>query len=106
MQTARNAVPADVSTGFGFVGSLTCAKQLDTNFFEYIDRIDNRRVWIADEETGGGGLAIGFSHFRHPMTKKVFALYGVPGQETRDMSTQKSFELPAARVQDLGWADS
>jgi hypothetical protein len=95
MQTARNPVPADVSQGFGFVSSLGCAKQLDTNFFEYIDRIENRRVWIADEENG---LAIGFSHFRHPMTKKVFPLYGVPGQETRDMSTQRSFDMPAAHI--------
>jgi len=95
MQTVRNPVPADLSQGFGLVGSLTCTKQLDTNFFEYIDTIDNRRVWIADEVNG---LAIGFSHFRHSMKKKVFKLYGIPGQEERHMENQKPFDMPAAHI--------
>ena len=95
MQTVRNPVPADPSQGFGLAGALGCAKQLDTNTFEYIDRIENRRVWIADEENG---VAIGFSHFRHPMTKKEFAVYGIPGQTVRKMPDQKPFDMPAAHV--------
>jgi len=95
MQTVRNPVPADPSQGFGLAGALGCAKQLDTNTFEYIDRIENRRVWIADEVNG---LAIGFSHFRHPMTKKEFPVYGIPGQTVRKMDTQKPFDMPAAHI--------
>jgi hypothetical protein len=97
MQTSRNPVPVEASQnpGFGYIGSLGCAKQIDTNFFEYITTIENRRVWIADEVNG---LAIGFSHFRHPMTKKVFPLYGVPGMSERHMESQRSFDMPAAHI--------
>jgi len=94
MQTARNPV-GDPSQGFGLASSLGCAKQLDTNTFEYIDRIDNRRVWIADETNG---LAIGFSHFRHSMTKTEFKVYGIPGRDTRSMKDTKPFDLPAAHI--------
>ncbi len=95
MQTVRNPVPADPSQGFGLAGALGCAKQLDTNTFEYIDRIENRRVWIADEVNG---VAIGFSHFRHPMTKREFAVYGIPGQTVRKMPDTKPFDMPAAHI--------
>lgn len=92
MQTSRNPVPADAP--FGITGSLGCAAQLDTGIFQYIDRIDNRRVWIADEETG---LAFGLSHFRHSMEKKEFRVFGVPGQEVRKMDFAP-FDLPAVHV--------
>ncbi len=95
MQTARNPVPSDPSQGFGLAGALGCAKQIDTNTFEYIDRIDNRRVWIADEENG---VAMGFSHFRHSMNKKEFRIYGIPGQEVRRMPNQKPFDMPAVHI--------
>ncbi|MEJ1963339.1 MAG: hypothetical protein WDO56_17975 [Gammaproteobacteria bacterium] len=95
MQTVRNVVPSDPSQGLGLASALGCTKQLDTNSFEYIDRIENRRVWIADEENG---VAIGFSHFRHPMTKTEFKIYGIPGQKTRDMKNQKPFDMPAAHI--------
>lgn len=95
MQTVRNPVPADPSQGFGLAGALGCSKQLDTNTFEYIDRIENRRVWIADEVNG---VAIGFSHFRHPMTKREFPVYGIPGQTVRKMPDQKPFDMPAAHI--------
>jgi hypothetical protein len=52
-------------------------------------------VWIADEVTG---LAIGFSHFRHPMTKREFAVYGIPGQTVRKMPDTKPFDMPAAHI--------
>ena len=93
-QTARNAVNRDPSQGFGLVGSLGCAAQLDTNTFEYITTIDNRRVWIADEVNG---LAFGLSHFRHAFEKREFRVYGVPGQTTRTMNNQP-FDLPAIHI--------
>lgn len=92
MQTARNPAPSERSL-FGSVG-LGCAAQLDTNTFEYITRIDNRRVWIADEETG---LVFGLSHFRHAMDKKEFPLRGVPGRETIRLDYDP-FDLPAAHI--------
>jgi len=95
MQTVRNPVPRDPSQGFGLAGSLGCEKQLDTNFFQYIDTIDNRRVWIADEENG---LAVGFSHFRHSMKTREFPVYGIPGMEVRKMPDQRPFDMPAMHV--------
>jgi hypothetical protein len=93
-QTARNAVARDPSQGFGLVGALGCAAQLDTNTFEYITSIDNRRVWIADEING---LAFGLSHFRHAFEKNEFRVFGIPGQTTRTMDFQP-FDLPAIHI--------
>jgi hypothetical protein len=47
---------------------MTCAAQLDTRFMSYIESINLRRVWIADEEKG---LVFGLSMFHHPMNEKV-----------------------------------
>ena len=103
MQTSRNTVPteaAGMGAGAGpgggpsLVGSLTCAAQLDTQTFTYIDSIDNVRMIAADEQTG---LAIGFSHFRHSMKTKEFHLIGVPGRETYTMNTAP-FDLPAVHI--------
>jgi hypothetical protein len=94
MQTSRNPVPSDPSQGMGLLGALGCAKQLDTQVMSYIDTIDNRRVWIADEQNG---LAFGLSHFHHSMQKKEIHTIGVPGQETRKMDF-KPFDLPAVHI--------
>jgi hypothetical protein len=42
-----------------------CKGQISSGTFQYIDRIENRRVFAADPVTG---LVMGLSHFRHPMT--------------------------------------
>ena len=96
MQTARNRVPTEpVAAGeFGLLGALGCAKQLDSQVMSYIDSIDNRRVPIADEETG---LAFGLSHFHHSMKQKELRVIGVPGEETRKMDF-KPFDLPAMHI--------
>ena len=60
----------------------------------YIDAIDNRRVLIADEETG---LAFGLSHFHHSMKQKELRTIGVPGEEIRKMDFQP-FDLPAMHI--------
>lgn len=93
MQT--NGVVREGATGQALIGTMQCGPQLDTHFFDYVDVINNRRVEIADPETG---LAIGFSHFRHPMNQKKFRIYGVPGFTERDMSTQQPFDMPAAHI--------
>ena len=78
------------------MGSLTCAAQLDTRFMSYIEKIELRRVWIADEEKG---LVFGLSMFRHPMNEKVLTLIYPDGTRgTRDMTTQRQFDMAAAHV--------
>jgi hypothetical protein len=79
----------------GLLGMQDCTSQIDSGAFQYITTIDNRRVWIADEVTG---LAIGFSHFRHPMTQKQFRITGNPDREVADMANQKAFDMPAEHI--------
>jgi hypothetical protein len=79
----------------GLVGMQDCTSQLDSGTFQYIATIDNRRVEIADTVTG---LAIGLSHFRHPMTQKKFKIVGNPGREEADMTNQKAFDMPAMHI--------
>jgi hypothetical protein len=77
------------------LGMQDCTSQIDSGAFQYITSIDNRRVEIADTVTG---LAIGFSHFRHPMTQKKFKITGNPNRTEADMSTQQSFDMPALHI--------
>jgi hypothetical protein len=92
LQTTSNPPPAE--PGFGTFGAMGCAAQLDTQVMSYIDTIDNRRVEIADVDTG---LVFGLSHFRHSMADKTLEIVGVPGIETWDMAFE-AFDLPAAHV--------
>jgi hypothetical protein len=68
--------------------------QLNTNIMDYIDDIDNVRVFAADQVTG---LVIGFSHFRHSMQNKTYPIYNMPGVTTRELN-MPAFDLPAAHV--------
>jgi hypothetical protein len=75
-------------------GMQTCASQIDAGTFQYITVIDNRRVEIADEQTG---LALGFSHFHHAMTQKEFKIVNDPGRDVMSMDN-KPFDLPAIHI--------
>ena len=92
MQTTSNPPPATPG-GIATMGALGC-DQLRTHTFDYIKRIEPRRVWIADPETG---LVFGLSQFRHPMEDKVLKIVGVPGVDHIDMNF-KPFDLPAAHI--------
>jgi hypothetical protein len=92
MQTTGNPPPA--TPGFGTMGAMGCAAQLSTGTMAYIDTIDNRRVEIADVETG---LVFGLSHFRHSMNQKFVVIKGVPGVEKVDVNFN-AFDLPAAHI--------
>ncbi|HTW66379.1 MAG TPA: hypothetical protein VME17_17270 [Bryobacteraceae bacterium] len=92
MQTTGN--PPSKTPGLGMTGAMGCAAQIKTHTFDYITRIEPRRVWIADPETG---LVFGLSQFRQPMEKKYVKIVGVPGLEKIDMPF-KPFDLPAAHV--------
>jgi len=92
MQTTGNPPPP--KPGFGTMGAMGCAAQLDTRAMSYIKRIEPRRVEIADPETG---LVFGLSQFRHPMEEKKLRIVGVPDVQSIDMNFAP-FDLPAAHV--------
>ena len=98
-QTARNSFqrPGVVfsDSEFAYLGGLGCAAQMDTNMWEYIDAIENRRVEIADPVTG---LVWGMSHFHHDMAEDTTPLIGVPFWESRDMSSFNEFDMPAIHI--------
>ncbi|MEJ0035839.1 MAG: hypothetical protein WDO68_07130 [Gammaproteobacteria bacterium] len=79
----------------GLLGLQDCTSQIDSGAFQYITTIDDRRVEVADTVTG---LAIGFSHFRHPMTQKKFKITGNPNRDEADMSNQRAFDMPAMHI--------
>ena len=73
-----------------------CAAQINTRTFYYINSIDLRRVWIADEEKG---LVFGLTMFRHPMEEKVFTVLSADGTPTeRDMSNQRQFDFESVHI--------
>jgi hypothetical protein len=89
-------VPPPRGGGPGGGAAQTCAAQINSRTFYYINRIDLRRVWIADEETG---LVFGMTMFRHPMEEKVFKVYGPDGTLTdRDMSRQNPFDFESVHI--------
>jgi len=94
--TAPAAGQGPTSAQGSGMGSMTCAGQLDTRFMSYIESINLRRVWIADEEKG---LVFGLSMFHHPMNEKVLTLVYPDGTRgTRDMTTQRQFDMAAAHI--------
>jgi hypothetical protein len=101
MQTSTNTRPAETPisnsqapNAMARLGSYGCARQLDTHVFDYIKRIEPRRVWIADVQTG---LVFGLSQFRHPMKEDSVKIVGVAGLESVPMKF-KPFDLPAAHI--------
>jgi hypothetical protein len=89
-----------ITTGNALMGApagspkLGCASQLNTKVMSYIKRIEPRRVWIADTQTG---LVFGLSQFRHPMKEDHVDIVGYPGM-TRVPMKFKPFDLPAAHI--------
>lgn len=82
--------------------SRDCRLQMSSNTFAYIDRIENRRVFAADPQTG---LVMGLSHFRHPMNNlpyKVKNADGSEGEKNKDNMKFAPFDLPAAHVFKIG----
>ena len=89
-----------ITTGSKLMGApdgspkLGCASQLNTKVMSYIKRIEPRRVWIADPQTG---LVFGLSQFRHPMKEDHVDIVGYPGVTSVPMKF-KPFDLPAAHI--------
>lgn len=79
-----------------------CRQQLNSNTFQYIDRIENRRVFAADPQTG---LVMGLSHFRHPMNNLPYLVKNTDGSTTernKDNMPFAPFDLPAAHIFKVG----
>ena len=79
-----------------------CGPQLSSKTFTYIDRNENRRLIAADPVTG---LAMGFSHFRHPMTNlpyQVIHTDGSTSERNKDNFTFNPFDMPAAHIFKIG----
>jgi len=95
MQTTSNPPPKPGAGSLAVMGAMGCKDQLHTHTFDYIKRIEPRRVWIADPETG---LVFGLSQFRHPMVEQTVKIVGVPGVDHVDMSRLKPVDLPAAHI--------
>jgi hypothetical protein len=76
------------------MGLQDCKSQLDSQSMAYISVIDNRRVEIADEQSG---LALGFSHFHHEMKTKEYKILNDPGRDTNKMDFAP-FDLPAMHI--------
>lgn len=79
-----------------------CRQQLTSNTFQYIDRIENRRVFAADPRTG---LVMGLSHFRHPMTNLPYRVKNTDGttaERNKANMPFAPFDLPAAHIFKVG----
>jgi hypothetical protein len=72
-----------------------CNQQLDARMMSYIDSIDLRRVWIADEVTG---LAFGISQFRHSMEDRTIDIYDANGRLAEREMNFEPFDLPAMHI--------
>jgi hypothetical protein len=92
MQTTGNPPPK--TPGMGTMGAMGCRDQLNTHTFDYITRIEPRRVEIADPQTG---LVFGLSQFRQPMEQKFVKIVGVPDVQKVDLNIAP-FDLPAAHI--------
>jgi hypothetical protein len=88
------SIPGAPTRPPSLIGMQDCTSQINSGTFQYITVIDNRRVELADEQTG---LALGFSHFHHAMTQKEFKIVNDPGREVSKMD-YKPFDLPAMHI--------
>lgn len=79
-----------------------CYGQIESGSFQYIDRIENRRVFAADPVTG---LVMGLSHFRHPMDNLPYNVTNTDGttsERTLESFPFAPFDLPAAHIFKVG----
>lgn len=91
---AEPGKPLHRDLAFQILGAYGCAEQLNTRIFANISGIDDRRIDIADPQTG---LVFAFSHFRHAMKERIIALTGVPGVDSVDWDLDP-FDLYAAHI--------
>ena len=95
MHTAGAGRPANAPPGPGGGPPQGCAEQLTARAMSYINSIDLRRVFIADEVSG---LAFGLTMFRHPMEEKFVTLLNPDGSTTQRPMNFNPFDLEAAHI--------
>jgi hypothetical protein len=97
MHTAGVGRPSDAPAPPGGSGDLPndCAGQLTSRAMSYINSIDLRRIWIADEERG---LVFGLSMFRHPMEQKTITILKPDGTTSERPMNFNPFDLEAAHI--------
>jgi hypothetical protein len=97
MHTAGVGRPADAPPPPGGTNDLPtdCAGQLTSRAMSYINSIDLRRIWIADEERG---LAFGLTMFRHPMEQKTITILRPDGTTSERPMNFNPFDLEAAHI--------
>jgi hypothetical protein len=98
----RSSAPAIPGTTPTPAVARDCRNQLNSGTFQYIDRIENRRVFAADPQTG---LVMGLSHFRHPMDNLPYMVTNLDGSKSERNSSNMSFapfDLPAAHIFKVG----
>jgi hypothetical protein len=99
MHTAGVGAPAPQpgarGAGPGGLTVQSCAAQLNSRSMSYINSIDLRRVWIADEEKG---LVFGLTMFRHPMQEKFVTILNPDGTTRRQEWNFNPFDLAAAHI--------
>jgi len=76
MQSTSNPAPPPNLAEWSKILALGCGAQMGTHALSYIRSIDNRRVNIADPETG---LVFGLCIFRRPEDQHTIKIEGVPG---------------------------
>jgi hypothetical protein len=97
MHTAGVGRPSDAPpppAGFGDLPT-DCAGQLTSRAMSYINSIDLRRIWIADEERG---LVFGLTMFRHPMEQKTITVIKKDGTTAERPMNFAPFDLEAAHI--------
>jgi hypothetical protein len=99
---AAPAAPAIPGTAPAPAVARDCYGQIESGSFQYIDRIENRRVFAADPVTG---LVMGLSHFRHPMDNLPYNVTNVDGTTSERTAANfpfAPFDLPAAHIFKVG----
>lgn len=79
-----------------------CKAQIDSNSFEYIETIDDRRMVAADPVTG---LAMGLSHFHHSFKNLPYQVKHVDGSTSERNAKNmpyKPFDMPSAHIFKIG----
>jgi hypothetical protein len=105
MITASGATPATPTTPGRKVPphvAHDCRGQMNSNTFQYIAHIVDRRVFAADPQTG---LVMGLSHFRHPMDNLPYQVKNTDGstsEKNKKNMPFAPFDLPAAHIFKVG----
>ena len=93
----QNPLPAGAPLAPGSIaafGRMKCGEQLDTGVMAYITKINQRRLFAVDEETG---LVMAYSMFNHDGEPDPLPIKGVPGFTGRKNEWGK-FTVPAAHI--------